>query len=55
MNHDSFSIKATESLSQGNQWTDPSSWYWSAVLGETKPPWWGITVEEGGLHKIRQN
>ena len=32
-----------------NLWTDPSSWYWSAVLGETKPPWWGITVEEGGL------
>lgn len=36
--------------SNKNLWTDPSSWYWSATLGETKPPWWGITVEEGGLN-----
>ncbi len=37
--------RITDSL--GNQWTEPSAWYWSALKNETKAPWWGITVEEG--------
>lgn len=45
-----LSVKERIIDSQGNQWTDASSWYWSALLGETKAPWWGITLEEGGLN-----
>ncbi|MDP3506798.1 MAG: archaeosortase/exosortase family protein [Candidatus Melainabacteria bacterium] len=28
----------------GGMWTDPSSWYWSALLGKTKGPWSFVTV-----------
>ena len=27
-------------------WTDPSSWYWSALFHTTPSPWWAITVAE---------
>lgn len=30
-----------------NSWSDVSSWYWAAVLGNTTGPWWAITVAEG--------
>ncbi|MBX9692767.1 MAG: hypothetical protein K2Z81_10310, partial [Cyanobacteria bacterium] len=33
----------------GKSWSDPSSWYWAAVLGETRGPWWSITVEESQI------
>lgn len=29
---------------QGGQWSDVSAWYWAAQLGQTKGPWWAITV-----------
>lgn len=32
--------------SAGNAWTDVSSWYWAAALGQTVGPWWAITVAE---------
>src|SRR5262245_36719514 len=28
----------------GNRWTDVSSWYWAAVRDRTQRPWWAITV-----------
>ena len=31
---------------QGGQWSDVSSWYWAAQLGQTRGPWWAITVAE---------
>lgn len=31
---------------QGNSWTDVSSWYWSALLGESEGPWWSVTIAE---------
>ena len=31
---------------QGNGWTDVSSWYWAAILGNSEGPWWAITVAE---------
>ncbi len=30
----------------GNSWVDVSSWYWAALLGKTRGPWWAITVAE---------
>jgi hypothetical protein len=30
----------------GNSWTDVSSWYWSALLGDSAGPYWAITVAE---------
>lgn len=30
----------------GNSWTDVSSWYWSAVLNQTKGPWWALSVAQ---------
>ena len=32
--------------SRGQQWTDVSSWYWAALLGKTRGPWWVVTVAE---------
>ncbi|BCB25944.1 hypothetical protein SKTS_08300 [Sulfurimicrobium lacus] len=32
---------------QDGNWTDTSSWYWSALLGRESGPWWAVTqVEE---------
>ena len=31
---------------QGNSWTDASSWYWAALLGESEGPWWAVTIAE---------
>lgn len=28
----------------GGQWSDVSAWYWAAQLGQTRGPWWAITV-----------
>lgn len=30
----------------GGNWTDVSSWYWSALTGTSAGPWWAITVAE---------
>lgn len=30
----------------GNAWSDVSAWYWSALLNDTKGPWWAVTVAE---------
>ncbi len=32
----------------GGHWTDTSSWYWAALLGRTRGPWWAYTVTEAG-------
>lgn len=26
------------------QWSDASSWYWAALLGQTHGPWWAVTT-----------
>jgi exosortase O len=31
---------------QGHNWTDVSSWYWSAVLKQSISPWWSVSVAE---------
>lgn len=31
---------------EGHSWTDVSSWYWSAVLNQSKSPWWSVSVAE---------
>jgi len=28
----------------GGQWSDVSAWYWAALLGRTRGPWWAVTV-----------
>lgn len=30
----------------GGSWTDVSSWYWSAVLKQSRSPWWCVSVAE---------
>jgi hypothetical protein len=30
----------------GATWTDISSWYWAALLGRSRGPWWAVTVIE---------
>jgi hypothetical protein len=30
----------------GHNWTDVSSWYWSAVLKQSNSPWWSVSVAE---------
>jgi len=31
---------------EGAHWTDVSSWYWAATLGETRGPWLVVTVTD---------
>ncbi len=31
---------------KGMSWTDVSEWYWAAVLGRSKGPWWDIVIAE---------
>lgn len=31
----------------GGMWTDVSAWYWAAMLGHTRGPWFALTVAEG--------
>lgn len=30
----------------GNNWSDVSAWYWSALLNKTQGPWWSIVISE---------
>jgi hypothetical protein len=30
----------------GRTWPDPSTWYWPALLGQSRGPWWSTTVVE---------
>lgn len=30
----------------GNGFPDPSAWYWAALLGRTRGPWWYVAVDE---------
>jgi len=31
---------------EGRTWPDPSSWYWSALAGSSRGPWWSTTIVE---------
>ena len=31
---------------RGLSWSDPSAWFWSALLGKSHGPWWAVTVAE---------
>ncbi len=31
---------------EGAAWSDISQWYWNALLGRSKGPWWSIVVAE---------
>jgi hypothetical protein len=30
----------------GRQWSDVSAWYWAVQLGQTRGPWWAVTVAQ---------
>lgn len=47
-NQCSIAVKERIYDSQGNSWTDVSAWYWAAILGHTKGPWWAVTIAEVG-------
>lgn len=32
----------------GEQWPDVSAWYWSAIVGGARGPWWSFVVAEPG-------
>ena len=31
---------------QGNSWPDVSAWYWNAMVGSARGPWWAYVVAE---------
>lgn len=49
-NKTSITVKERIYDSQGNSWTDVSSWYWAAILGNSKGPWWAVTIAWGILY-----
>jgi len=44
---------------KGQSWPDVYSWYWSALLGTTNPPWWKITIamldKEGQFNMLKNS
>ena len=34
----------------GQSWSDVSSWYWATLLGQTKGPWWAVTIIKKTLY-----
>jgi exosortase/archaeosortase family protein len=46
---DSEGLRVLERIYAGDEsWTDVSTWYWQALLGKTRGPWWAVTVTERG-------
>jgi hypothetical protein len=41
-------LTVREAILEGraSRWTEVSQWYWEALLGQTRGPWWAITVAE---------
>jgi len=39
-------LEACEQIydSQGNSFSDVSSWFWNALAGRTRGPWWAVTI-----------
>lgn len=46
--HRRLHVRETITDANGQRWTDVSAWYWAAVRGETRGPWWAITVAATG-------
>jgi hypothetical protein len=44
----SVRLTVREAILEGraSRWTEVSQWYWEALLGQTRGPWWAITVAE---------
>ena len=42
------SVRVCEQLldEQGSSWPDVSAWYWAAFVGQSKGPWWAVTMIE---------
>ncbi len=36
----------------GRSWTDVSSWYWPALLGQSRGPWWATTVTTERVERV---
>jgi hypothetical protein len=32
------------SAADGGAWSDVSTWYWSALVGRSRGPWWAVTI-----------
>ena len=45
---DDASLRVRERVldADGRQWADVSSWYWAALLGRSRGPWWSTVVAE---------
>ncbi|HYH98552.1 hypothetical protein [Hyalangium sp.] len=41
-------LTVREAITEGSarRWTEVSQWYWEALLGQTRGPWWAVTVAE---------
>src|SRR5207249_4927947 len=43
---DNLTVRELVCDESGHSWADVSQWYWAAVLGKTRGPWWVYTVAE---------
>ncbi len=39
-----FDVRERIHDTAGGQWSDASAWYWAVQMGQTRGPWWAITV-----------
>jgi len=46
--HGSDDLKVCEVIrdAEGENWPDVSAWYWHAIIGSTRPPWWSFVVAQ---------
>jgi len=44
--HERWLVRERISDTNGGQWTDVTSWYWSAAYGRSRGPWWALTIFE---------
>ncbi|MCI0665355.1 MAG: hypothetical protein L0220_30200 [Acidobacteria bacterium] len=46
MDHGQARQNRRRDVAVDENWTDVSSWYWSAMLGRSCGPWWVVTIAE---------
>jgi hypothetical protein len=42
--NENYNVRERIIDSEGNSWSDVSSWYWAATLQKTSGPWWLYTI-----------
>lgn len=42
------------SAADGGAWSDVPTWYWSALIGRSRGPWWAVTIASSAVSSASQ-